>query len=187
MDADRSARLAPTRFRAACSGIRATVAPWVPVSGCIIETQKERGDPPYGGTVDGFLGAAQEIAVATSRRLGPNGSTQTESMDVADTASLGGSARTLSRKDRSWSGRGRLSPDTSFAITLLAAQTKRLARGWCMSGIENRITPDICRLLVSSTIERPLSATSRYRPLTTCAHGVQGGPSSPRMTANRGR
>jgi len=25
------------------------------------------------------------------------------------------------------------------------------------------------------------------RPLTTCAHGVQGAPSSPRMTANRGR
>ena len=43
---------------------------------------------------------------------------------------------------------------------LLAAQTKRLARDWCMSGIESRVTPDTCLLLVSSATE------------TTAVHGA---------------
>src|SRR5260221_6262449 len=61
MEADRPARLAPTRFRVACSVIRATVVPQVLVSGCIVENSKERGDPLYGGIVDGFWGRSHAV------------------------------------------------------------------------------------------------------------------------------
>jgi len=42
-----------------------------------------------------------------------------------------------------------------------------------MSEIENRVTPDIFRLLVSCAIERPLSATSRMLDLNDLYYFVQ--------------
>ena len=59
MDADRSARRAPTP-PAACSGLRATIGPQVPVCGCIVDTQQERRDPPHGGSWTDFWGSPRE-------------------------------------------------------------------------------------------------------------------------------